>query len=231
VHPSNYRISGFTTSVEVAPLAELARARGLPLLVDEGAGLLRPRGEPQLRDHRSLQELLADGAPLVCGSGDKLLGGPQAGLLLGSAELVERCRRHPLYRALRPSRTTLAALDLVLRRHATGAALALDALWPEPLAHRRRLDAVAAAVSGQVVPADAFVGGGAAPEEPIPGEAIALPGSEALLARLRSGAPPVVGYLREGRLLLDLRTVAVEDDADLVAAVRRARDGAGAPPR
>jgi L-seryl-tRNA(Ser) seleniumtransferase len=223
VHPSNYRIVGFTAGVAPAALARLARELALPLLVDEGAGLLRPRAEPQLADHPSISELLGAGVHLVCGSGDKLLGGPQAGLLLGDAELVGRCRRHPLYRALRPSRLAYAALDGVLRRHLAGAPLPLDALWPDPAVHRQRLAAVATAVGGEVVAADAFLGGGAAPEAPVPGEAVALPGDAELLVRLRAGDPPVMGYLREGRLLLDLRTVAPADDATLVAAVQRAR--------
>ncbi|HEV8238907.1 MAG TPA: L-seryl-tRNA(Sec) selenium transferase [Thermoanaerobaculia bacterium] len=232
VHPSNYKIVGFTAGVTPAALAGLARERELPLVIDEGAGLLRPRREPQLADHASIAELLAAGAHLVCGSGDKLLGGPQAGLLLGEAQLVARCRKHPLYRALRPSRLAYAALDGVLRRHAAGAPLPLDGLWPDAAAHRGRVAAVAAAVGGDVVTADAFLGGGAAPEAPIPGDVVALPGDAELLARLRlggtNGEPPVVGYIHEGRLLLDLRTVAPADDALLVAAVRAARAG-GAP--
>jgi L-seryl-tRNA(Ser) seleniumtransferase len=227
VHPSNYRIVGFTAGVAIPQVAGLARERGLPLLVDEGAGLLRPRREPQLADHPSISEILAAGAHLVCGSGDKLLGGPQAGLLLGARELVARCRNHPLYRALRPSRLAYAALDGVLRRHVAGAPLPLDGLWPEPEAHRARVAAVAAAVGGEVIEADAYVGGGAAPEAPIRGPVVALPGEDALLARLRAGEPPVVGYLRDGRLLLDLRTVAAADDAALVAAIGAARGTRG----
>jgi len=227
VHPSNYRIVGFTAGVAIAQLAGLARERGLPLLVDEGAGLLRPRREPQLADHPSISELLGAGAHLVCGSGDKLLGGPQAGLLVGARELVARCRNHPLYRALRPSRLAYAALDGVLRRHVAGAPLPLDGLWPQPESHRARVAAVAAAVGGEVIEADAYVGGGAAPEAPIRGPVVALPGEDALLARLRAGEPPVVGYLRDGRLLLDLRTVAAADDAALVAAVGVARGTPG----
>ncbi len=226
VHPSNYRIVGFTAGVAPAALGRLAREAGVPFVVDEGAGLLRPRREPQLADHPSISDLIADGAHLVCGSGDKLLGGPQAGLLVGTAELIARCRKHPLYRALRPSRLAYAALDLVLRRHVAAAPLPLDGLWPEPQAHRARVGACAAAVGGEVVEADAFVGGGAAPEAPIAGEVVALRGDAELLARLRlggpNGEPPVVGYLREGRLLLDLRTIAPADDALLIAAVRAA---------
>jgi len=224
VHPSNYRIAGFTAEVTPAELAGLARERALPLVIDEGAGLLRPRREPQLARHPSMSELVAAGAHLVCGSGDKLLGGPQAGLLVGEAALVARCRRHPLYRALRPSRTTYAALDLVLRRHVAGGPLPLDGLWPDLAAHVDRVAKVAAAVGGEVVEAAAYVGGGAAPEEPIAGAVVALPGDADLLVRLRLGDPPVVGYLREGRLILDLRTVAPVDDAALVDSVAAARE-------
>jgi L-seryl-tRNA(Ser) seleniumtransferase len=227
VHPSNYRVVGFTEEVAPGDLAGLARELGVPLLVDEGAGLLRRRDEAPFRRHASLQELVAAGADLACGSGDKLLGGPQAGLLVGRRDLVERCRRHPLYRALRPSRLTYAALELVLRRHLAGEPLPLDALWPDPAAHRERVAAVAAAVGGELVEAAACLGGGAG-EDPIPGEVVALRGGEELLRRLRLGEPPVVGYLRESRLLLDLRTVDPADDAALVAAARRAQEGGAA---
>jgi L-seryl-tRNA(Ser) seleniumtransferase len=122
---------------------------------------------------------------------------------------------------LRPDRTALAALEGVLRLHLTGAALPLDRLWPDRAAHRARLERAAATLGAEIVAAEAFLGGGSAPEAPIPGEALALPGDDALLARLRRGDPPVVGYLRQGRLLLDLRTVDPGDDEALIAAVRR----------
>lgn len=224
VFPSNFRLSGFVAAVEPRQLAALGARAGVPVLVDEGSGLLRPRREPQLAGHPSLAELVEEGVDLACGSGDKLLGGPQAGLLVGRAALLARCRRHPLYRALRPDRTALAALEGVLRLHLAGSPLPVDRLWPEPEAHRARLERAAASLGAEaeIVPAEAFLGGGSAPEAPIPGEALALPGDDALLARLRRGAPPVVGYLRHGRLLLDLRTVAPEDDEALLAAVRLA---------
>ena len=117
VHPSNYRISGFVASAGIEGLVALARSQELPLVVDEGSGLLRPHPAPQLQGHESVQELVSMGADLVCSSGDKLLGGPQAGLLVGREELVERCRRHPLYRALRPDRAAYASLEAVLRCH------------------------------------------------------------------------------------------------------------------
>jgi L-seryl-tRNA(Ser) seleniumtransferase len=226
VFPSNFRQTGFVASVAPRQLVELGRKAGVPVLVDEGSGLLRPHPAPQLADHPSLAELIDQGCDLVCGSGDKLLGGPQAGLLAGRAELIERCRKHPLFRALRPDRMALAALEGVLRLHLGGTPLPLERLWPDPAAHRTRLERAAAAIGeetrAEIVPAEAFLGGGSAPETPIPGEALALAGDDALLARLRRGETPVVGYLRQGRLVLDLRTVAPEDDEKLVSAVLQA---------
>jgi L-seryl-tRNA(Ser) seleniumtransferase len=223
VFPSNFRLTGFVAAVAPRDLAGLGRRLGVPVLVDEGSGLLRPRPEPQLAGHPSLAELMEQGIDLATGSGDKLLGGPQAGLLVGRADLLARCRKHPLYRALRPDRAALAALEGVLRLHLAGAPLPLDRLWPDRQAHRARLESAAArlqpTIAAEIVPAEAFLGGGSAPEAPIPGEALALPGGDTLLARLRLGDPPVVGYLNQGRLLLDLRTVAPEDDEVLIAAV------------
>ena len=219
VFPSNFRQTGFVASVEPGQLVELSRRTGVPVLVDEGSGLLRPHPAPQLAGHPSLAELMGRGCDLACGSGDKLLGGPQAGLLVGRAPLVERCRRHPLYRALRPDRTVLAALEGVLRLHLAEAPLPVDRLWPDAETHRARLERAGAELGAEIVPAEAFLGGGSAPEVPIPGEALALPGDDALLARLRQGDPPVVGYLRQDRLHLDLRTVAPEDDPSLIVAV------------
>jgi L-seryl-tRNA(Ser) seleniumtransferase len=225
VNPSNYKMSGFVASVEPPALVELGRRRGLPVAVDEGSGLIRPHRASRLVEHPSLQELVEVGCDLASGSGDKLLGGPQAGLIVGRRESVERCRRHPLYRALRPDRAVFAALDGVLRAHLSGAPLPLDRLWPEAEEHRKRLASVAEAIGARIVPAEAFLGGGAAPERPIPGEALALPGDDGLFRRLRQGDPPVVGYLREGLLMLDLRTVDPEDDPFFVDAVKRAQGG------
>jgi L-seryl-tRNA(Ser) seleniumtransferase len=206
----------------------------VPVVVDEGSGLLRPHPAPQLADHPSVAELVEAGCDLVTASGDKLLGGPQAGLLIGRREVVERLRRHPLYRAFRPDRATYAALEAVLCRHLTERPMPIDRLWPDPAEHRLRLEAVVEELSGapigtgeapsgpEIVAAEAFLGGGSAPERPIPGEALALPGGDRLLARLRCGDPPVVGYLREHRVVLDLRTVDAEDDPALVAAVHKA---------
>ncbi len=227
VFPSNFKQTGFVAAVAPGELAELGRKLGVPLLVDEGSGLLRPRQEAPLRDHPSLSELISAGCDLCCGSGDKLMGGPQAGLLVGRRELIERCRKHPFYRALRPDRAALAALEGVLRLHLAGAPLPIDRLWPDPAAHRARLAALAAGLAAaglavEIVPAEAFLGGGSAPEAPIPGEALALPDEPEVALRLRTGPTPVVGYLRDGRLLLDLRTIDPDDDPALDQAVRRA---------
>lgn len=229
VYPSNYRIVGFTEEVAPRELAALGRARKVPVLVDEGSGLLRRHPAPQLADHPSVEELVADGCGLVTSSGDKLLGGPQAGLMAGRRDLVERCRHHPLYRPFRPDRGTYATLEAVLRRHLAGAPMPLDRLWPDPAEHRARLERAARRLAGgdppvaaTMVPADAYLGGGSAPERPVPGEALALPGGESLLGRLRTGRPPVVGYVRDDRVVLDLRTVDPEDDDALVSAVEAA---------
>lgn len=240
VFPSNYRVIGFTAAVAPRELAALARAREVPLVVDEGSGLLRAHPAPQLADHPPVAELVEAGCDLVTSSGDKLLGGPQAGLVVGRRELVERCRRHPLYRAFRLDRAAYGTLEAVLRRHLRGDAMPLDRLWPDPDAHGRRLDRVIEALPGtestrsggppRRVPADAYLGGGSAPERPIPGEAIAIPAGDELLRRLRTHATPVIGYAREGRVILDLRTVDPADDAELVAAVAAALCGAREEP-
>ena len=224
VHPSNYRIRGFVEEVGAAELAELGRHHAVPVLIDEGSGLLRASPREQLADHASLSELVAAGCPLACGSGDKLLGGPQAGLLVGEAELVGRCRRHPLYRALRPGRAELALLERVLRRHLAGEAMPLERLWADEGEQDARLRRLAGELGAEIVPAEAFVGGGAAPDRPIAGRALALAGGERLFERLRRGSPAVVGYVRDDRVILDLRTVDPEDDAELVAAVRTAAE-------
>jgi L-seryl-tRNA(Ser) seleniumtransferase len=229
VHASNFRQSGFVTTVEASALAGLAHRHGLLLLADEGAGLLRPHPTPEVAatfaEHPSVAELVGEGCDLVVASGDKLVGGPQAGLLVGRREPVERCARHPIYRAVRPGRLVTAALDGVLRLHLGGRNLPIDRLWTAKEVLERRLAPLAARLGGEILEAEAFVGGGAAPEIPIRGPVLALPGRERFAARLRSGSgdlPPVVGVLRDGRLWLDLRTVDPADDEVLALAIERA---------
>lgn len=226
VFPSNYRMTGFVEAVEVPALLDLCLRRELILFVDEGSGLLRSRcGVPQLESHASLRELMTLGCHLACGSGDKLLGGPQAGLLMGRQDLVQRCHRHPLYRALRPDRACLAVLEAVLRRHLAGGEFPLDRMWADEEVLRQRLTRLAGSVGGEIITSEAFLGGGAAPELAIPGLALALPENDALVRRLREGVPPVVVSQRRGQLILDLRTIDPDDDEILEEALRRA----GAP--
>jgi L-seryl-tRNA(Ser) seleniumtransferase len=210
VHPSNYHVSGFTSAVRIADLADLEA----PLVVDIGSGLLTPH--PLLPDEPDATTVLHAGADLVTASGDKLLGGPQAGLLFGEAGLIDRLRRHPAARALRVDKLTLAALEATLAGPPAPVAQALDA---DVTDLRTRAERLAAQLpDAQAVDCIAAVGGGGAPGVELPSAAVSLP--ESYAAPLRTGTPAVVGRLESGRCLLDLRTVAPEDDEALVHAVR-----------
>ena len=213
VHPSNFLVTGFTAAAGVAELATL----GVPVVVDIGSGLLHP--DPRLPAEPDATTALRAGAALVTASGDKLLGGPQAGLLLGRRELVERLRRHPTARALRVDKLTLAALEATLRGPAAPVRLALDA---DPAALRARATRLADAlarhgIDATAVDSVAVVGGGGAPGVELPSAAVSLPAEFA--ERLRAADPPVVGRVERGRCLLDLRTVPAEDDVRLSEAV------------
>ena len=210
VHPSNFHVTGFTSAVGVAELAQL----DVPLVVDIGSGLLAPH--PVLPDEPDATSTLRDGADLVTASGDKLLGGPQAGLLFGDAQLIERLRRHPAARALRVDKLTLAALEATVVGPPPPVAQALAADVTRLRARAERL----AAQLPEARPVDcvAAVGGGGAPGVELPSAGVSLP--ESYAAALRVGSPPVVGRLEAGRCLLDLRTVAPEEDELLVVAVR-----------
>ena len=219
VHPSNYHVSGFTSAVSVSDLAKLVRGErsdgkdDVPLVADIGSGLLTPH--PLLPDEPDATTMLRDGADLVTASGDKLLGGPQAGLMFGEAALIERLRRHPAARALRVDKLTLAALEATLVGPPAPVAQALTADAAELRIRAQHLaerlpDAAA-------VDCVAAVGGGGAPEVELPSAAVSLPESCAL--PLRTGTPSVVGRLENGRCLLDLRTVAPEDDEAVLRAV------------
>ncbi|GIH95702.1 L-seryl-tRNA(Sec) selenium transferase [Planobispora siamensis] len=220
VHPSNYRIEGFAGTPGIAELAGVCREAGLPLVADAGSGLLRP--EPLLPDEPDAATWLKEGADLVTASGDKLLGGPQCGLLLGRADLVERLRRHPLARALRVDKLTLAALEATLTALTAGGHPVADALHADPVRLRRRARALAARLTDAGIPASAVdsearVGGGSAPGVTLASAAVAL--DEALAGPLREGDPAVLGRVEHGRCLLDLRTVAETGDDELFAVV------------
>jgi L-seryl-tRNA(Ser) seleniumtransferase len=212
VHQSNFRLVGFTERPSSSELTTLARRRSLVLVDDLGSGALT-----DISDEPSVRESLAAGADLVCFSGDKLLGGPQAGIVVGRADLVERLRRHPLQRALRADKLTLAALEGTLR-------LVLDAperipvvrmLREDAAAVRARAERLAAATGGAVEETVARVGGGALPLAEIRSFACAV--EKRLVAPLRTHDPPVVAIVRDGRCLLDCRTIA-DDEVDEVAA-------------
>ena len=223
VHPSNFRMSGFTARVELRELTALGRDRGLPVYEDLGSGCvvdLRPFGidEPLAADS------LRAGADLVSFSGDKLLGGPQAGILAGKAEIVDRLRRNPLFRALRLDKLICQSLEntlrnLLLERWDAVPALAMIRQTADQI--RTRAEKLVARVPGigaEVVPGNSVIGGGATPEQAIPTWLIAISctGLAAVEERLRAGDPPVVARIEENRLMLDLRTVLPEEEAELV---------------
>jgi L-seryl-tRNA(Ser) seleniumtransferase len=218
VHQSNFRVVGFTEQPRVEELASVARRHALPLVDDLGSGMLGA-----LTDEPSARDALAAGADLVCFSGDKLLGGPQAGIVVGRADLVERLRRHPLQRALRADKLTIAALEGTLQLHldAPDRIPVLRMLREPAAAVRERATRLAAAVGGTVEETVARVGGGALPLAELPSFACAV--EEALVGPLRAGSPPVVGIVRDGRLLLDCRTLDDDEVDEVAAAVLAAR--------
>ena len=234
VHRSNFAITGFTASASTAALAALARAREVPLLVDLGSGALLDTRTLGLPAEPSARDAIAAGADLVMFSGDKLLGGPQAGVLAGRAARVEAVRRHPLMRALRPGRLVLAALEAVLRRYADGRAArelpGLDALGASPDRVRARAERAAGRVTEthgatvDVVATEARVGGGTLPDATIPSWALRVTGVSAtrVEALLRQGDQPVVGRRAGDALLLDLRAVGDDEVDALALALRRA---------
>jgi L-seryl-tRNA(Ser) seleniumtransferase len=221
VHQSNFRVVGFSELPAPAELATVARAAGLPLVDDLGSGAFAP-----FEDEPSARESLAAGADLVCFSGDKLLGGPQAGIVVGRAELVEKLQRHPLQRALRADKLTLAALEGTLALYLDPERAAREVpvlrMLREPSeAVRARAVRLAELVGGEVEETVGRVGGGALPLAEL--ESFACAVEEQLAAPLRAGEPPVVGVVREGRLLLDCRTLRDEELDEVAAAVRAAR--------
>ncbi|MGZ8698116.1 MAG: L-seryl-tRNA(Sec) selenium transferase [Gaiellaceae bacterium] len=218
VHQSNFRVVGFTAQPLLRELADVARRHGLTLVDDLGSGALIEVG-----DEPTPRASLAAGADLVCFSGDKLLGGPQAGIVVGRADLVDRLRRHPLQRALRADKLTLAALEGTL-------ALAVDApdeipilrmLREPPEAVRTRAARLAELVGGEVEETIAKAGGGALPLTELPSFACAV--EEGLAAKLRTGDPPVIAVVRDGRTLLDCRTLTDGEAEEVAEAVRRCR--------
>jgi len=217
VHPSNFRIEGFTSAASVGELTSL----GVPVVVDIGSGLLAP--EPLLPDEPDVCSMIAEGADLVTASGDKLLGGPQAGIVFGRQALVDRLRRAPLSRALRVDKLTLAALEATIAGPPTPTARALGADVGELAERAGQLakQLTDHGVDALAVGSQAVIGGGGAPGVILPSAAVSLP--EEYAGSLRRGEPAVVGHLEGGRLVLDLRTVLPEDDTLVRQAVLTVR--------
>jgi L-seryl-tRNA(Ser) seleniumtransferase len=221
VHQSNFRLVGFTELPTVAELAKVAQRHELPLVDDIGSGAL-----VHIEDEPSVRESLDAGADLVCFSGDKLLGGPQAGIVVGRADLVEKLRRHPLQRAVRADKLTLAALEgtLVLYLEPERALREVPVLrmaLEDAGAVRARAERLAELTGGEVEETVGRIGGGALPLAELPSFACAV--EEELAAPLRAGDPPVVGVVRDGRLLLDCRTLGDAEAEEVAAAVSRCR--------
>jgi L-seryl-tRNA(Ser) seleniumtransferase len=221
VHQSNFRQVGFTELPSVAELARVTQRHGLALVDDLGSGVIG-----QVEDEPSVAESLAAGADLVCFSGDKLLGGPQAGIVIGRAELVERLRRHPLQRAVRADKLTLAALEGTVTLYlepdaAVHEVPVLRMVKEDAEAVRARAERLAKLVGGEVEETVARVGGGALPLAQLRSYACAI--EEELASPLRLGEPPVIGIVRDGRLLLDCRTLTDAEVTEVAAAVVSAR--------
>lgn len=233
VHRSNFRLMGFTHDPADAELAAAAHSNGIVWIDDWGSGSLLQPGDYGLLREPTMSERVAAGCDLVCSSGDKLLGGPQAGLILGKRSLIEQLRKHPLLRALRVDKLTLAALHATLLSYLQGRATEEIPVWRMIGAGAESLHARATAlvnalaqhgVRAEVASCMSTIGGGSLPGETLPSVAVALAPDDAdgLARQLRGGDPPVVGRIADGRLLLDLRTVLEEQSEALVGAVMRA---------
>jgi L-seryl-tRNA(Ser) seleniumtransferase len=229
VHQSNYRMVGFTSGASVAELSGIASGAGIPFVFDVGSGLLDRSGSIPA-DEPSVDGALAAGADLVIFSGDKLLGGPQAGLIVGRAAPTERLRRHPIARAVRLDKMSIAALEATLRLHATGRCAEIP-VWRSIEAPRRAIVARARLVArsfeaehARVRDSETVVGGGSVPGYAIPSCEVAIPSAQpnALAARLRAGQPSVFCKVDAAGVAFDLRTVAPEDDARLIRTIRHA---------
>lgn len=230
VHCSNYQIVGFTESVSVSALSELAHQRNLPMIYDLGSGALLPLAPYGLRDEPSVRDSLAQGADVVCFSGDKLLGGPQAGIVLGKAKYIAAMKKHPLMRALRADKMTLAALEATLRLYRDDALAAkripLYGMLQQTEGYlAQRAEALLGLLPSSiravcdVVPCQAQVGGGSAPGEMLPSMAVSVAPTDmplnTLYLRLINQDTPIIARIHQDRLLLDMRTVRSHEIAPL----------------
>lgn len=234
VHPSNFRVVGFTESPVLDELVSLGRETGIPVFEDLGSGCLLSMAEQGIPDEHPVGESIAAGVDVVSFSGDKLLGGPQAGVIAGRKELVERIRRNPLFRAMRVDKLTYSVLEATLRDYWLGhperiPAMRMIRMTRDQIEQRaNRLMAACGETKGawsmELTDGESVLGGGSAPGQTIPTRLVALRHAEhsaaVLEKRLRSWQPPVIARVEEGAVLLDLRTVQPEQEEDLIAAVR-----------
>ena len=225
-HASNFKQLGFVEQPPLDELATLAHSHGLLAVDDLGSGTLIDTAPFGLDHEPMVQESVAAGLDLICFSGDKLLGGPQAGIIVGRGDAVARLKRHPLARALRVDKLTYAALLATLAHYRRGEAIERVPVWrmiAQPLAHiKARAEAWAAQTGGMVLPAESAVGGGSLPGAVLPTAALAIKrdAPDRLTAQLRQGQPPVIARIADGRVLIDPRTVLPEQDADLLRALK-----------
>lgn len=226
VHASNFKQVGFVAAAPLAELTALARATGTLVVDDLGSGTLIETTQFGLDHEPTIQQSIAAGVDLVCFSGDKLLGGPQAGIIIGKASLVARLKQHPLARALRVDKLTYAALMATLEHYRRAEALERIPVWrmiSRPLAEiRAQATAWARAVDGDVIRGESTVGGGSLPGAALPTALLAITSDspDKLAARLRQADPPVIARIAADKLLLDPRTVTPEQDADLISALQ-----------
>jgi len=233
VHRSNFRLTGFVYEPELSQLVELGEKRGLPVVDDLGSGALLDTSAYGLAHEPMLQESVAQGAALVSASGDKLLGGPQAGIIVGRKDLIAQLKRHPLTRALRVDKTTIAGLQATLLHYLKGEAEEKIPVWQmiamplEAIESRARswVEKLAkTGVSARIVEGRSTVGGGSLPGETLPTKLVAIQADspDQLGRHLRAGNPPVIGRIESDFLLLDPRTVRPEEDDVLIEAIERA---------
>jgi L-seryl-tRNA(Ser) seleniumtransferase len=226
-HRSNFRITGFTSEPTLAELADISHQAGIPLVDDLGSGALMETADFGLEHEPTVNDSVIAGADLICFSGDKLLGGPQAGIIIGKTELIAKLKKHPLARALRADKLCLAALSATLLHYLKNEALREIPIWkmisttPETL--RRRAETWMSILGeGEVIPSQSTVGGGSLPEEMLPTYVLALKvrSPDRFLGRIREHQPAVIGRLEADRVILDPRTVLEEQDQALLAAIR-----------
>jgi L-seryl-tRNA(Ser) seleniumtransferase len=226
-HPSNYRIAGFTNEPSPRELVELGRRAGIPVVEDLGSGALVDLARYGVGHERTVQEAIADGIGLVTFSGDKLLGGPQAGIVAGKTQLVAPLKNNPLLRALRVGKMTLAALAATLELYRNDAeGIPVYTMLAATIGElRERARAYVAAIpNASVAESVAYVGGGALAQEELASIAVTIEAAhpDELAARLRAQAPPVIARIEESRVLLDLRTIAPGEDGMAIAALEKA---------